>query len=669
MRFQLEREPAVKRGVRVHATSLALAVLLLAASGAGASAAESDERASRAVHLLDYMAVDYPETVADGAIVNELEYAEQIEFSARVRESLATLGVGEDDPIAVAAAELEHAIAARDPGAQVSARARALAASLRDRFGVRALPNRPPDVARGQALYAQACASCHGLEGRGDGPANIGLDPPASDLHDPARMRALSPFALYSTITFGIDGTSMAPFAATLDDDARWDLAFFAASLWATPLERERGAELAAEEPARVAERVSSLQALIERTPAQLAEGDPDGTAIVAHLLAHPELLHGRTLPLAIAIARVEDSGTAYAAGERSKAVELAISAYLDGYEHVEPALAVVDPALARGIEANFLRYRELLRAGRPIADVEQLRATLVADLARAERGLDGKGLGPSATFLASLTILTREGLEAILLVVAITGVLARAGRRDALPWVHAGWMGALVAGAATWWAAGRLIEISGARREVIEGLSALFASAILFYVSYWLVSRIATSRWQAFLGAQIRDAASTGRLAALAGLAFVAVYRECFETVLFYQALAAQAGPAGGRPIAAGIGAGIVLLAALATLVFRFGRRLPLRHFFAASSGLLYALCIVLAGHGIAALQEAAWLPITLVPGPRIDWLGLHPTLEGLAVQGVLSLAALVAFVKLSGGVRQLFGLPVRSIPREGSR
>ena len=132
---------------------------------------------------------------------------------------------------------------------------------------------------------------------------------------------------------------------------------------------------------------------------------------------------------------------------------------------------------------------------------------------------------------------------------------------------------------------------------------------------------------------------------------------------------LAAQAGPAGARPIAAGIGAGIVLLAILAALVFRFGRRLPLRAFFAASSGLLYALCIVLAGHGIAALQEAAWLPITIAPGPRIDWLGMHPTLEGLAVQGGLLLAALAAFVKLSGGPRQALGFPLRDSSREGSR
>jgi high-affinity iron transporter len=232
---------------------------------------------------------------------------------------------------------------------------------------------------------------------------------------------------------------------------------------------------------------------------------------------------------------------------------------------------------------------------------------------------------------------------------------------------VLAGWVAALVAGAATWWAAGRLVEMTGARREVVEGVSALVAAAILFYVSYWLVSKIEAARWQAFLGGRIREAATAGRLGALAGLVFVAVYREAFETVLFYQALAAQAGPAGARPLAAGIGAGLVLLAVIALAVFRFGSRMPMRRFFAASSVLLYALAVVLAGHGIAALQEAAWLPATLVPGPTIEWLGVHPTLEGLAVQGALLLAAGGAFVKLSGGLREAWAVFARSSPREG--
>jgi high-affinity iron transporter len=139
-----------------------------------------------------------------------------------------------------------------------------------------------------------------------------------------------------------------------------------------------------------------------------------------------------------------------------------------------------------------------------------------------------------------------------------------------------------------------------------------------------------------------------------LALVTFVAVYRECFETVLFYQALAAQAGPAGTGPLVAGIGAGAAVLAVLALTVFRFGQRLPIRQFFAASSLLLYGLAIVLAGHGIAALQEAGWIPATPVSLFRLEWLGIYPTWQGLALQGVLVIAAVVALPMVVGGFRR---------------
>ena len=129
------------------------------------------------------------------------------------------------------------------------------------------------------------------------------------------------------------------------------------------------------------------------------------------------------------------------------------------------------------------------------------IHSSLEAGLARAEQRLAGDSLGPTAVFVGALTILAREGLEAVLLVVAIIGVLVRAGRRDALRFVHAGWITALVAGAATWWIASRVVAMSGASREVIEGVSALTATAILFYVSYWLLSKTESARWQAFLG------------------------------------------------------------------------------------------------------------------------------------------------------------------------
>ncbi len=329
-------------------------------------------------------------------------------------------------------------------------------------------------------------------------------------------------------------------------------------------------------------------------------------------------------------------------------------SAYLDGFEPSETALNVIDPDLKTHVEAEFMQYRSAVREGHALAEVEAIARSLAAGIAESEQRLAGDELGPTAVFVGALTILAREGLEAVLLVVAIFGVLKRAGRRDALRYVHAGWTSALAAGAATWWIASRFVAMTGASREVVEGVSALVATAILFYVSYWLLSKTESARWQHFLDDRLKGALTRGSLGALAVVTFVAVYRECFETVLFFQALAAQAGPEGTAPLFAGIGAGAGVLALLALTIFRFGQRLPMRRFFAASSLLLYGLAIVLAGHGVAALQEAGWIPATPLSLFRIEWLGIYPTWQGIVLQGALVCAAFFALPLVVGGFRR---------------
>jgi high-affinity iron transporter len=588
-------------------------ILILPAAPAHASDVQ------RAVHLLEYIAVDYP-----GALESPLEYEEQLEFVALVRELVEEPGLG----------GLEAAIRARAPAAEVTRSARELAARLRDHYGVHSIPRPLPSLERGRELYAGVCAACHGAEGRGDGAAGRGLEPPPSSFHDRARMLELSPASLFATISFGIQGTGMAGFAESLPERDRFALALYVGSLAFESDEVARGRALVEADHRKL----PGLAALVEE-PANALAHDADGLAVVAYLRTHPGVLARGDLPLALAKQRLRESLEAHRAGDTPRALSLAVAAYLDGLEPVEPTLDAVDPALRRELESGFLRYRSELRAG---GDVETLAAALERALDRAESRLGRSELRGTPLFLSSLLILAREGLEAILIVVALCSVLVRAGRSDALGFVHAGWAAALAAGAATALAARTLVRVSGAQREVVEGLSSLLAAGILFYVSFWLVSKIETKRWQSWLDARFRTALSTGSLLSLSVVSFVAVYRESLETALFYQALWTQASD--GRTVLLGMGAAAVLLAVAAVGIFRFGLRLPMKHFFAASSVLLYALAIVLAGQGVAALQEAGWLPVTWVRGVRIEWLGIHPTAEGLALQGLLLVAALAA-------------------------
>jgi len=617
------------------------------AAGTGgqvAASAETSDSARRMVHLLEYVAVDYSGAVSNGRVTNETEYDEQRSFLDEIDAQLTSVGVVPNDSLRESLARVRRSVDSRAPARQVSERARSLGAELRFRFNVQEIPPRLPSLENGRRLYAQACATCHGATGHGDGPRATLLEPKPASFLNRTRMLELPLSAVFATITYGIDGTSMASFEDAYNTAERYDLAFFVGSLAFDQAEVSRGAALAASDWDALASHVTGLSVLIAEPAAQLGAGGADAAALVAYARTHPEALDAVSVSLGIVRDRLDSAWRAYEAGDHDKAAELAIAAYLDGFEPVEPRLDALDADLRNHVEADFVRYRELLRANEGRATVQEQRDRLLAHVDEAETTLAAAEFGPTAAFVASLTVLAREGFEAVLIVLALSGLLVRAGRRDGLRYVHAGWMSALGAGIATWVAARHVIEISGAHREVIEGASSLIAAAILFYVSYWLIAKVSSRRWQSFLQTRIHSALRGGSLWTLAAIAFVAVYREVFETILFFEAILTQAGPTGLRAVVAGVLAGGLLLAALAVGAFRFGLRMPVRRFFVLSSALLYALAVVLAGQGVAALQEAGKLPITRVPFVRIDWLGIHPTLESLGLQALLLVAALVA-------------------------
>jgi high-affinity iron transporter len=269
--------------------------------------------------------------------------------------------------------------------------------------------------------------------------------------------------------------------------------------------------------------------------------------------------------------------------------------------------------------------------AGGDVAQARAVEQSLQASLVRAQDALSQAGNDPMGVFVGALTILLREGAEALLVVIAMVAFLKKAGRQDVLPVVHAGWISALAAGGLTWFAATYMVEISGASRELTEGYSSLFAAAILLSVGIWMHQKSMAGRWQAY----IRDklSAALGRQSAimLFVLAFVTVYREVFETVLFYAALWTEGT---GAYLLAGLGLGVVLLAAVGWIMLRTSTRLPVGRFFAISSALVAVLAVVMVGKGVAALQEAGVLGITPIAGPSLDLLGIHPSMQTMLAQ-----------------------------------
>jgi high-affinity iron transporter len=178
-----------------------------------------------------------------------------------------------------------------------------------------------------------------------------------------------------------------------------------------------------------------------------------------------------------------------------------------------------------------------------------------------------------------------------------------------------------------------------------MEGGTMLLAAAVLFYVSYWLLSKVEAAKWNAFVRGKMQSALASGSGFALAAVAFLAVYREGFETILFYKALFNSAGPAGTVSVLGGIAAGSVGLVAVYIAINRLGLRVAMKPFFTVTGAMLYYMAFAFAGKGVAELQGSGLVPLTVIEGaPRVPFLGIYPTLESLLVQGLLLLLAVIA-------------------------
>jgi high-affinity iron transporter len=172
--------------------------------------------------------------------------------------------------------------------------------------------------------------------------------------------------------------------------------------------------------------------------------------------------------------------------------------------------------------------------------------------------------------------------------------------------------------------------------------LTALLSSAVLLYVGFWLHSKSSTAKWNTFIRTQMTGVTKEGSWLGVGLVSFLAVYREVFETVLFYEALWVQSDAAGKSAILAGLGTGIVALVILSWLIIRFSVRLPLGIFFGASSVLLAAMSVIFAGQGVAALQAAGKLPAKAIDFPTVPLLGIYPNMQGVVLQ-VLLLALII--------------------------
>lgn len=618
-------------------TMYRLAIVLLATSLPCVAMAEltDKEQAQAIVHMLDYVGVDYPESVQDGQVIHAEEYVEQREFAAQALSLLGQLPTVPEQPAVVQQArELLARIEAKASGREIATLANQLLIRVIQAWKLSVAPRQPPDIQQGKQLFAQHCAACHGTQGLGNGPMANGMDPAPRNFHEDARMRQRSLYGLYNTITLGVSGTAMRAFREFSEAD-RWALAFFTASLRTDPDVMSKGESLWEQGEGKAA--FPSLSALVGTAPSQQAPTGSPIDAVRAYLTLKPYALQITTqAPLAFTRTKIEEAAQAYTNGNREQARQLAIAAYLEGFELMESALNNVDAPLREEIERKMMTLRTAIDEGGPSELVTAQTMTLTTLLDRAADTLADGSLSPSTAFVSSLVILLREGLESILIVSTIVAFVVKTERRDALPYIHFGWIGAMALGAMTWVLACYMLSMSGANREVTEGITALLAAAMLLYVGWWLHSRSNAQAWNRYVREQLNTALARRTLWTMAGISFLVVYRELFEVILFYETLWAQAGTSGHAAVLWGIVSAVGLLALIGGMIFRYSVRLPIGPFFAAASILLALMAVVFVGNGIAALQEAGVLDITQVHFVSLPVLGIHPSLQSLVPQAL---------------------------------
>jgi len=552
----------------------------------------------------------------------------------------------------VGPASVRGLVEQRRPAGEVMEAARALRRDVLAAWDVVLAPTSTPSLEAARAEWG-ACAGCHGERGGGDGPAAAGLTPPPRSFRDPAVLAELSPARAFNAITDGVSGTAMTSFGQ-LSPSLRWSLAFEVFRFDADQAAVARGGQAYAARGglAATASRLANRSNReLDQELAAAGYADPATRGDVLAWLRAEAPFRTTGAPLDRARELLAAAVTAHGAGHGGDARRDAAAAYLDGFEPYEDALRAVDDDLVVRIENEFMALRQAISDGAATGEVDQRALRIGALLDVAEERLAG-GSGAGTAFAAAFAIVLREGLEGALLVLLLLGIARRSGAdsRDVRA-VHWGWLASIGAGALTWVASSWLIAaLGGARREMVEGVVALFAAVVLLGASHFVLARIDAARRVAALKDRLARAASTPRRRlVLASLAFIAVYREAFEVVLFLQAVLLD----GRSPALAMAGGGLAAAAVLIVLVFamnRLGRRLKPAPLLTGLGLLLCLLAVALAGKGVRALQEAGVVGIHPLGRLRFDWLGLYPTSQTVIAQGavLLAFAALTAWALL---------------------
>lgn len=252
------------------------------------------------------------------------------------------------------------------------------------------------------------------------------------------------------------------------------------------------------------------------------------------------------------------------------------------------------------------------------------------------------EGISPTAAVMNTGILVFREGLEAVLVLAALTASLMRTRTGYAKP-VAIGAGLSVLASVATWFIVVAIISSINAPALHVQAATGLLAIVVLLVIMNWFFHKLYWAGWicmherrkQAIMHAPARSERAVFWGLVLLGV--TAVYREGFEIVLFLQSLRLRAG---GSPVLLGTAIGLGLTGIVAVLTFVAQKKLPYRKMLVATGVMLGAVLLVMVGESAQELQQAGWIGTTPVALPLPAWAGTwfatFPNVQGLGAQAV---------------------------------
>ena len=592
------------------------------------------------VHLTDYLANDYAGAVSEERkILSQGEYDEQVEFSQHVLEAgRKEPKINGDAQLMAKLYDLSHSIREKNPPSVVVPQARFIQKEVIRISGIALSPKSWPDLNRGKVLFDQNCVSCHGRDGRGDGPDGVDLDPKPANFHDEERGQLLSPFAAFNTIRLGVSGTGMPSF--DLPDEDIWALAFYVNSFrhgGATPA--VASLKFADED---LLSKVSSMS-----DPELLAHLEGKGEAAAENLrkVRTQVVALGPTDHLSRTAALLSEALAAMREGKKDLAVKLALESYLKGIEPIEHKISATDSSFVTRIENAMARFREALKT-EDEGQTMTAHAAVLTELGAIRQLLSGSKTTPAVAFTSGFSIILREGFEAVLVILAILGVGKASNSKVVVGAIHSGWITSLVLGIGGWFLSGWLIELSGMGREMMEGFTSLFAVFVLLFVGFWMHRQTELKRWQEFINVKVRNLTQAKNLVGLFALSFIVSFREVIETVLFLRSVASESEAGTNTYLLAGVVLAFAIIFVVSVLITRYRNKVSLQKYFNLSSVLMMALATVLAGKGVHSLQEAGVVEVSIFPvNLRSEYLGIYPSWQVILTQLIVLTLAVVTW------------------------